>query len=55
MVLPLNFRRFNGIRNLIPLRPIIENVNSHPLYVYRSIQIPIDFNAAIFALENPIR
>lgn len=33
----LNYKRFTAARNLAALRPIIEDVNSHPLYVYCSI------------------
>lgn len=33
----LNFKRFTGTRNLIPRRPIIKDVNSHPLDIYGGI------------------
>lgn len=51
----LNYKRFTAARNLAALRPIIEDVNSHPLYVYCSIYIPIYFSTTILAFKNSIR
>ena len=49
-----DFRRFNATCGLIARRPIIEDVNSHPLDIYGGIKIPVNLDTTILTDENPV-
>lgn len=53
-----NFKRFNGIRNLIPQHPIIEDVNSHPLMfiaAFKSLSISMPQFSHLKILSDKVK